>query len=564
MALGQGINFPYFNYFPAVTPAGGSKKDGDDNQNDENVFAKQQEQLEQEAKKSQEEFLARLELVKLKQEHADVTKNLQQQQYDAERAYRVFQKSKNQNGEGRLDSGKGGFLRWLSNAGTSLVNLGKSIIGFDKDGKWNPLKCLKNVVVTAAAIGACFIPVVGPAIGYGLLATGVIGGAVGVAKGVSKLNEAELSGDQRKIDEAQQDICGNAFIGITSAFGLRGVGAGFRTSAATAELASSATARTGLAGRTVESLSNFGRDVTVNALRSTKHSAAAGTVPSLMRFRGWDKQYRVQRLELQKNLNQKIAEIDRKMLAETDPAKQVLLQEQKQMLEANLSEINQIGTRVRTKEDFDKLANDNMAKTNEEYIQDGFGERIGITDNGVTNYGYNVNGTLVREQEFLNFQRMVIRQQRAIDKELKALTKAKENMMRTFEKSGKHRAELEKYISDGKIGGKNPRITKGLWSRALTSPASTAPKAIGMWVDPLYSGAAGLTVDLSKEDTQAQLDAMQMAIDTIKSRREELENASTFEEFNIAMAHYNQLLLAASGEADVSQQPDGSQPAQQQ
>ena len=197
MSLSQGV-FPYYPYLPVVPSTVDSDK-GKEEQQKENVFAQEQAKLDEEAKNAQDEFLKRLELIKLKAEHKKEFEDIQATQENAENTYLQFLKSKNDKGEGRLDSGQGGILRWLSNAGTSLLNLGKSIIGFDKDGKWNPLKCLKNVVITAAAIGACFIPYVGPYIGYVLLATGVAGSVVGVAKGVEKLNEAERLKDQAKL-----------------------------------------------------------------------------------------------------------------------------------------------------------------------------------------------------------------------------------------------------------------------------------------------------------------------------------------------------------------------------
>lgn len=110
--------------------------------------------------------------------------------------------------------------RWLGNAGAALKNMGKAIAGFEEDGSWNWKKCARNVAITVAAVGACFIPFVGPAIGFGLAAAGVAGAGVGIAKGVSRLSKAR---SEAEIDKAQQDICANAFIGITAAFGMRGV-----------------------------------------------------------------------------------------------------------------------------------------------------------------------------------------------------------------------------------------------------------------------------------------------------------------------------------------------------
>ena len=91
--------------------------------------------------------------------------------------------------------------RWCSNAGSAVVNIGKNLVGIEKDGKWNWKKCLKNVGITALAVGACCIPYVGPFIGYTLAATGVAMGTYGAVKGIYNLNKASDSDDEA-IDNA--------------------------------------------------------------------------------------------------------------------------------------------------------------------------------------------------------------------------------------------------------------------------------------------------------------------------------------------------------------------------
>ena len=86
--------------------------------------------------------------------------------------------------------------RWCSNAGSAVVNIGKNLVGIEKDGKWNWKKCLKNVGITALAVGACCIPYVGPFIGYTLAATGVAMGTYGTVKGIYNLNKASDSDDE--------------------------------------------------------------------------------------------------------------------------------------------------------------------------------------------------------------------------------------------------------------------------------------------------------------------------------------------------------------------------------
>ena len=217
-----------------------------------------------------------LKLLRLKKKKKEIEKEykIEQNIEDIKEQKQQIEKNKKEDGSSTytVSYKKQGFWgktgRWLVNAGTALVNTGKSLLGIESDGSWNWKKCLKNVGIAALAVGATGIPVLGPAIGYGLLAAGGISGAVGVVKGVSRLKNAKTD---EEIDKAQQDICTGAFIGITSVFGLRGVGKAYRTSAGTASHASHAAARTGL-GKVVETVSNFGRDITVNALRATVNS----------------------------------------------------------------------------------------------------------------------------------------------------------------------------------------------------------------------------------------------------------------------------------------------------
>ena len=566
MALGQIGTFPYYVQQPVVSNTGTKSENSK-----AEMVAKELAELERASKASEEAFNKHIELIKLKAENKAVIDNLKKQAEEAEKAYKEFEKTKNSNGSAVVDSGKKGFMRWLSNAGTSLVNMGKSIIGYDKNGKWKPEKCITNIVITAAAIGATFIPVVGPAIGYGLLATGVIGGGIGIANGISKLNKAEKSGDQRKIDEAQQDICGNAFIGITSALGLKGIGKAFRTSAETADLASSATARTSISGKCVESVSNFGRDITVNAFKATKHAAVNGAIPSLAKFKRWEKQYNTQNKQLLETYNKKLAEVNEKILSETNPAKKALLQEEKELLEANLAEYNRLGTSIKTKADYDKLGENNAAKFNQEYVQSVYQkspiENVDAATGNITSY-YDVNGTLVKEQEFLAFQNRIIRQQRAYEKTLKNLIKAKENMMRTYARHPKkHQAELNEYISTADvkralwkptsylktketiaIGGKNPGYATKAFGKLLTAPASNAAKISGTWASPIHSGAMLLTAELSPEETKAQIEAMETAIEGLNALKDKMINAETVEDFNSAISEYNSLVASMNGE----------------
>ncbi|MCQ2743991.1 MAG: hypothetical protein MJ230_04250 [bacterium] len=115
---------------------------------------------------------------------------------------------------------------WYKRAGRAVCNgvqgvwkLATNFVGYE-DGKWNWKKCLKNVGIAAGAIALCAIPGVGPIISTTLLASGVVAGAIGVGKGICKAVNAETTAD---LDHAYQDIGSGAFIGVTSAFGIKGI-----------------------------------------------------------------------------------------------------------------------------------------------------------------------------------------------------------------------------------------------------------------------------------------------------------------------------------------------------
>lgn len=359
---------------------------------------------------------------------------------------------------------KKGFLakagEWVCSAGAALKNMGKSLIGFDKDGKWNWKKCLKNVAITVAAVGASFIPVVGPAIGYGLLAYGVVSGGVGVAKGIAKLDKAKTEEEK---EQARQDICSGAFVGISSAVGLRGLGKSVSTAAkasgantTTLGVSAVAKARTGI-GKPVEIISQFARDISVNALKATSNAIKADKAliatsggglkgfgkayatkvdTALKNTNNWSKKYQDKFNEVETSLNNKIAELNNKINAETNAAKRTLLQEQKAMLEKNLNELHSISG-FKSKTEFDKLNTENSAIKNQEQLSS-------YTQN--SRGGYEINGQSISQQRFDVFKKEMESLQKSYLKDLQKLNQLKESQMRNFaQKPDAHRRELNEY-----------------------------------------------------------------------------------------------------------------------
>ena len=72
--------------------------------------------------------------------------------------------------------------------GQGVLNLATKFVGIE-DGKWDPIKCAKNIGMAVGAIALCSIPYVGPVIATGLLASGVVSGAIAVGRGIKNANE---------------------------------------------------------------------------------------------------------------------------------------------------------------------------------------------------------------------------------------------------------------------------------------------------------------------------------------------------------------------------------------
>ena len=359
---------------------------------------------------------------------------------------------------------KKGFLqkagKWVCSAGAVLTNMGKSLLGYDENGKWSFKKLLRNAVITVGAVGATFIPVIGPAISYGLLAYGVVSGTVGVAKGISKLNNAKTEEEK---EQARQDICSGAFVGVSSAIGLRGLGKSVSTAAkaagtnpTTMGVSAVAKARTGI-GKPFEVISQAARDMTVNAFKATTNAMKADKAliatsgggikgfgkayankvnTAVNNVNNWSKRYQDKYTEMETSLNNRISELNSQIAAETNAAKRTLLQEQKAMLESNLNELRSISG-FKSKTEFDRLNTENSGIRNQEQLSS-------YTQN--SRGGYEINGQSISEQRFNAFKKEMEAMQKSYIKDLKKLNQFKEAQMRKFaNKPDTHRRELNEY-----------------------------------------------------------------------------------------------------------------------
>ena len=335
--------------------------------------------------------------------------------------------------------------RLFKNMGKGIVNIGKSFIGIDENGKWNWKKCLKNVAIAAACIGACFIPGgVGLVAGYALAATGVIGGAIGIGKSAVAMSKAKT--DEEK-DIAQQNLGAGIFTTVTSAVGLRGVAraAGTATTATTATNATSSGSRLASLGTKI---SNFGKDISVNAYKGAKNayknigpewnaqfradgkfsgkefwSAYKGNISDALRPKHYGNKFTNKKTDILNKLDDQIRNLDTEIAAKSG-TERAMLECQK---EALLSVKNKTNT-AKTKADWDALSqNDDIAALNELM----HAEQAGAT-----------------ESMLATIKRLSKENSKLLDK-LDKLSRAKQKAMREMADSHKkyRTPELDKYVS---------------------------------------------------------------------------------------------------------------------
>ena len=429
--------------------------------------------------------------------------------------------------------GKAG--RWVLNAGTVLKNMGKNLIGYKEDGSWSLGKCLKNVAITAGAVALTFLPVIGPIIGAGMLATGVIGGTIGVAKGVAELDEAKTDAEK---DKAQQKILANAFMGITSVFGVKGLGKSFRTSSATASQASAATSRSGFVGKLAENTSNFGRDMTVNFYKATKNAVSkdmgavrrngywnttkskmAEVLPVNQLGQRFKDKYNDVRNSVDTKLTQVNGDIDwlkylQQRYGSLTPAESqrlALLKEERYLLQRNQTELNSYFATTREKSLYDKLSKDNSGTRAQKRIAN---RNASATPNRVQDVD-------IPEEQLTAFYKRISQEQAQYAKSIK--------------KKWYNPNHWRKTDYQLAINGKSPKDYKALF----LSPASNAPKALGAWVDPIYTGPFLFSEELTAEQTEEimnQLEVQKKALEAELSTLKEIKTAKELEAYKAKLA----------------------------
>lgn len=303
-------------------------------------------------------------------------------------------------------------LRACGNMAQGVWKIATNFVGYE-NGKWNWKKCLKNVSIAAAVIGLTCIPYVGPVISAGLLASGVIAGTVGTGVGIYKACKAE---SVEELDKGFQDIGSGAFIGITSAFGLKG-------------------------------LSKAGGGGVSGICNSVKQGMSAGkqSIQNQGFFKAWGQNIKAQlpaspknRFENSKNkllddLNRQAAELDAQ-INESTGSTQALLKNDKSAIEKQIAELN----RCNTKKQWDNLRTNSCSHKRVQTLQ----EKLSKLE---LDGSVNLNRTTLTADNISQVESMVQRAE-ALTKQLESISRLRLATMRLMAlRPKKYGAELDAF-----------------------------------------------------------------------------------------------------------------------
>ena len=367
--MGLGYNFNSFSPFMQPTIGFGGWGSFSGSTTTETAEEKLEREKREEAKKAADEFAKRMELIKQREENTPkIEAQINELQTAGEKIDITVNKAKKgkEAADGSIkvketmeDYNKLPWWKKTLRAGSNLVQGSwKLIEGFagyevnEKTGKkeWNWKKGLKNTVIAAGCIALTAIPVVGPVISTGLLATGVVCGTYGMAKGISKAMDAKTP---EELDHAYQDIGSGLTIGFSSACGLRGLGKGLQASATTST--TSAVVRS----TSKNAVMQFVKDATINAYRATvqgvqKDYAAvsangfAKTWGANIRnmFKFGESKFEKERYDTNQSINDRLNKIDQELNNPTiSQVEKSLLEREKLILDAQKTELRNVTTR---------------------------------------------------------------------------------------------------------------------------------------------------------------------------------------------------------------------------
>ena len=354
--------------------------------------------------------------------------------------------------------------------------LATNFIGYETDektgeSKWNWKICLRNAAIAAGCIALTAIPVAGPVISSGLLATGVVCGAIGTGKGIHKAINAK---NPEELDHAFQDMGAGLTIGVTSALGLRGLGKGAAASGAVRSTGSNC-------------VSQFVKDATINAYRATVSGMknqqtvvaangfwktyGANLKNSFIPKLGKSKFENAQN-ETTNSINTRLNEISQELNnSSITQAEKAILQREEAILQAQKTELFNVTTKdgwkcLRTES---KIHND--VKDIEAVIKD-------LKING----NVDINGTQVNmSNENLAALKGAAKRSKDLSKQIESLAKLRSSTMKKMAFYKKYASDVEAYTGKTRTNrfGRlydTAKVGKSdiTWKNALTWPFKTA------------------------------------------------------------------------------------------
>lgn len=523
---------------------------------DNETYEQYKKRMEKEAKEA-ETSSSNAELNTIKEDklkELKITETLEKAK--AEKAQ--FEKSKKADGSGskRTPYKKQGFwgkaARWGSNLLTAGLNMGKQLLGFEKDGKWNWKKCATNVGLTAL----CFVPYVGPIARLGLATAGLIGGGKQLAEGIKQFNKVKNSDNDEAIDNAMQNILGGATIAIGSACGLRAIGKG-------AANAVTSQARTSLVGKGWQKSTQFLADTFVNPLKATTQAVKAdaasisqnGLLGSFKKGTGNLKSKEAaQKQDINNSINERLTKVDAKIkelqewqklngkLSQNDKQYLAILKEEKFLLERNKSEMsNFFEGQIKEKAVYDNLKENNS----------GAKAITRMENRSVSANPNKIQGQILSDKQLATFYSRITKQQKAYNKALNKLIDTQNRVMRRLaEKPNQNLAELNRYVPtrekltwwqkniskkntyQAAIGTKaftQPNLQAG---KALIAPSITVAGSDNLFTDSVHSTPFFFGEEYTKEEFEAEIKNYDAQIALLEAAEKKFDNCKNIEEVN--------------------------------
>lgn len=523
---------------------------------DNETYEQYKKRMEKEAKEA-ETSSGNAELNTIKEDklkELKITETLEKAK--AEKAQ--LEKSKKADGSGtkRTPYKKQGFwskaARWGSNLLTAGYNMGKQLLGYEKDGKWNWKKCLTNVGLTAL----CFVPYVGPVARLGLATAGLIGGGKQLVEGIKQFNKVKNSDNDEAIDNAIQDILGGGTILIGSTCGLRAIGKG-ATNAVTSQT------RTSLVGKGWQKSTQFLADTFVNPFKATVQAVKAdaasisqnGLLGSFKKGTGnLRSKEAAQKQDINNSINERLTKVDAKIyelqelqklngkLTQYEKESLAMLKEEKFLLERNKSEMsNFFEGQIKEKAIYDNLKENNS----------GAKAITRMENRSVSANPNKIQGQVLSDKQIATFYSRITKQQKAYNKALNKLIDTQNRVMRRLaEKPNQNLAELNRYVPNREkltwwqknvskkntyqaaIGCKAYSIPNLQAGKALIAPSITVTGCDNLFTDSIHSAPLFYGQDYTKEEFEAEIKNYDAQIALLEAAEKKFDNCKNVEEVN--------------------------------